>query len=511
MPPRRLRTLGIVIAIGLSISPTMTASAHASGPPRVVPAFQQWTAASGSYQYGANSRVVVAAGYAGQLATTADVLVADLTALTGSAPARIVGGSADLTPGAIYLTLGDTSVPGVEGHRVIVSTTVTISAATDAGVFDGTRSLLQLLRQSRTIPAGTARDWAAYKERNLMVDTARKFYSVAWLKARVRELSYLKFNTLHLHLSDNEAFRLESSTYPDIVSNPHYSKAEITDLIAYAARYHVDVVPEIDMPGHMGAALKTRPDIALDLGPALSGGNRQLSLDLSKPAAWTFAKNLLTEYLPLFPGTRWHLGADEWLNNDELLTFPQLLAYARQNYGPSATGRDAEYAFINWADCFVRARGKTMRIWNDQFVPVSVVRINADVAVEHWYGDTDVPPQAIVDEGHRINNANWQVLYAIPDSNSYPDAQQIYTKFQVRQFAKEPSGSQTITAGSPALLGTQLSIWSDNKPASYTEADVAAGIRYGLRSLVQITWGSPKPSTTYTGFKYIVDRIGDAP
>src|SRR2546423_6594639 len=96
-----------------------------------------------------------------------------------------------------------------------------------------------------------------------MVDTGRKFFTPSWLLDHVKEVAYLKMNVLHLHLSDTFGFRLESSTHPEVVSADHMTKQQVRDLLALAARYHVTVVPEIDMPGHMDAILAAHPDLRL--------------------------------------------------------------------------------------------------------------------------------------------------------------------------------------------------------------------------------------------------------
>jgi N-acetyl-beta-hexosaminidase len=107
---------------------------------------------------------------------------------------------------------------------------VTVDARADAGAFYGTRSLLQLIKQAPTIPAGVGRDWPSKPERGLMVDNGRKYFSVGWLRNHVKDLAYLKLNYFHLHVSDNLGFRLESTTHPEVVSAQRYTKQEIDSI-----------------------------------------------------------------------------------------------------------------------------------------------------------------------------------------------------------------------------------------------------------------------------------------
>ncbi|AGL18419.1 glycosyl hydrolase [Actinoplanes sp. N902-109] len=460
--------------------------------PATIPSLQQWTAASGSYTFTAGSRVVTSAA---ALQTAAGLLAADLRAVTGY-PVPVVSGSP--ADGDVVLATGSY---GDEGYRLALAGTATISGST-AGVFYGTQSLLQMLKQDRSLPRGTATDAPVYRDRGFMIDTARKFYSIDWLRARVRDLAYLKYNRLHLHLSDDQDFRIESSSHPEVVSALHYTKAQIADLVAYAARYQITVVPEIDMPGHMTRILRDKPGLSL----VRDNGTR--SLDLSSDQAWPLARDLITEYLPLFPGPWWHLGADEWLSTAQVAQFPQLDRRARQLFGGSATGRDLQYDFINKVNDLVRSHGKTLRIWNDQLVEGTVVEVAASVQIVHWYGASDMTPRTLAGRGHDLINANWNQLYYIIGV-SRPDPGALYASFAPYRFAAG-AGTTTVARSDPHLLGAQLSLWGEpGRDESAT--DIATNLKNPLRVVAQETWGSPKPTPAYDTYTAIIRAVGDAP
>ena len=141
---------------------------------------------------------------------------------------------------------------------MVIGDTVRIGGRGDAGVFYGGRTLIALLGSRGAAPRGVVRDVPRWRERGLMVDAGRKYFTPAWLEARVRELAGLRMNVLHLHLSDNEGFRIESDRHPEIVTKPALTKAEVRRLLELATRYHVTVIPEIDMPGHLRAPLALR-------------------------------------------------------------------------------------------------------------------------------------------------------------------------------------------------------------------------------------------------------------
>ncbi|MDJ0341718.1 family 20 glycosylhydrolase [Streptomyces sp. H10-C2] len=502
VPSGPLAVLGVLLGLLLTLAVPLSQgrAQAATAAPRTIPALQQWTAGSGSYTFGPGSRVVTDSAYAAALDTTGQVFADDLTQLTGTAVTHATGAASSVLPGDLFLTLGsaDTAL-GTEGYALTVAATVTIQARADAGAFYGSRSVLQLLKQSRTITAGTARDWPAKPERGLMVDLGRKYFTLPWLRNQIKDLAYLKMNYFHLHLSDTYGFRLESATHPEITSAAHYTKQEITDLIALGARYHVTVVPELDMPGHMDAVLAAHPELRLTNS---SGTPSNDFIDLSNPAAYTLMNDLINEYLPLFPATYWHLGADEYVTNYG--SYPQLLSYARAHYGANATAKDVFYGFVNWADAIVRAGGRTMRMWNDGIKPGDgTVVPNADITVDYWY-NYGLTPQQLVAAGHTVMNSSWTPTYYVY-GGAKPDTRYMYETWNTGVF----QGGATLTDPS-RNRGSALHVWCDN-PNAETEQQTAAGIMAPLRALAQQTWGSPKPVATYAEFQPLITAVGRPP
>ncbi|WP_369776919.1 family 20 glycosylhydrolase [Streptomyces sp. R33] len=471
------------------------AAPAAAGPPQTVPALRQWTAGTGTYAFTAASRIAVDPAYTAQLSDEAATLAEDLGALAGR-PVSVVTGSA--APGDIALSLGDPGLPA-EGYRLTVGQSVGIQAGTDTGAFYGTRTVLQLLHQSPSVPAGTAVDWPTKVERGLMIDQGRKFFTVDWVKQHIKELAYLKLNYFHFHLSDTFGFRLESSTHPEIVSADHYSKQDIADLVALGQKYHVTIVPEIDTPGHMNAILAAHPELRLKNS---SGTASPDSIDLSLPASYTLIKDLVNEYLPLFPAPYWHIGADEYVT--DYAKYPQLLSYARAHYGAGATAKDTYYGFVNWADGLVRAAGKTTRMWNDGIkAGDGTVTPNAGILVEYWYS-YGLTPQQLAAAGHTVANESWTPTYYVL-GGAKPDTKWMYETWTPDRF----EGGATLTDPSKNP-GSLIHVWCDS-PNAETEDQIAAGIMYPLRALAQQTWGSPKPASTYASFTPIAAAVGHNP
>ncbi|MBM6400027.1 family 20 glycosylhydrolase [Phycicoccus sonneratiae] len=470
-------------------------AAAGGGLPPCLPGLRCWTPGSGTFTLATAPTVRAPV----TLAARAAALAGDLTAVLG----RPVGsGSGAGAAGDVVLSLG--SGLDDEEYELTVGSTLRARATTSTGLSWAAQTVLQLLRRTTTLPRGTVSDGPVQSERALMVDLARQFYPLSWVRDQVRQMAYLKLNTLHLHLSDDQAFRVESTVAPDAVSADHYSKAELQDLVGWAAQQGVTVVPEIDVPGHMGALLAARPGIAL----APVGGTRRV-LDLSQQSAWDFAESVLREYLPLLDGPTWMLGNDEWLSTAEVDAYPGLGAEARRRYGAAATGRDLQYDFVNHMAGVVAEYGKGLRIWNDQIVPSTVVPLSPEVSISHWYGSDDPTARQLADRGHDLVNANWLELYYIL-GNTPPSAGRLWDTFSVGRFALRNTESTVLGEDDPHLLGAQLSVWGEPGVA-VPPATVAANVRDPLRVLAQLNWGSPRPAADYAGFAALSSAVGDAP
>ncbi len=356
-----------------------------------------------------------------------------------------------------------------------------------------------------------------------MVDAGRKYFTPGWFRDRIRELAYLKMNYLHLHLSDNQGFRIESKTHPEIVSAGHLTKRQVRRLVALARRYRVTIVPEIDMPGHMEAALAAHPELRLE---SATGTPAASQLDITDPAALAFARDLIEEYIPLFPGPYWHTGADEYMPLAQYPEFPALAEHARASYGPQANALDAVHGFVNWVDELVGTHGKTLRVWHDELGGGNVVVVNPDIVVEWWTNFSPIgqplslTPQSFLDRGHRVMNAGWFPTYYVSGLTASvpprPDMRRAYEQWEVNEFygvlyvGDLSVPPERVSADDPRVLGSKLHVWND-EPEAQTQEQIAAGIAPRLRVLAQKTWASPRLTATYEEFLPVADAIGPAP
>jgi hexosaminidase len=434
----------------------------------------------------------------------ARTLAADLGMRTGSRTRR----------GDVLLTLtarGDRL--GSEGYSLRIGRVFTIAARAPAGVFYGGRTLLELRRLANAIPRGRGSDYPRFRERGLMVDDGRVFFSEAWLERRIRDLSDLKLNLLHLHFSDDQGFRIESRTHPEIVTKPALTQDDVRKLVAFARSRHVTIVPEIDMPGHMTAILAKHPELQLTNA---AGQKQPDKLDVTLPAARKFAADLLAEFMPLFPAPWWHMGADEYLGafstEADYNEYPQLQAYAQSKHGPSANGKDAVLDFVNGVAEQVQAAHKRLRIWSDGMNGGSAVKLDPRIAVEWWENRSSPTPQQLVGDGRDILNVGWWPLYYVTGGtfkSLRSKEADFYEQWQpwhyegpyTSRWVGGPPQYEELPPAEPHQLGATLAVWNDDpSSADATEKAVAEGIAPRLRILAQKTWGSPPFADGYAAF-----------
>ncbi|MDX6362201.1 MAG: hexosaminidase, partial [Streptomyces sp.] len=272
-----------------STSPSASRSYPLSQAPRTIPAVRDHTPARGpGWRPASGGRVVV--GDAG-LADEGRLLAGELK--------LAYAGETDPRDGDVELDLNSTDANAESYTLTVKNRRVTISAPAQAGVFYGTRTLKQEVHDGGTAPEGEVRDQPAKPRRGFMLDIARKHFTAGWIEDRVRELGDLKFNELGLHFSDDQGFRIQSDSHPEIVSKEHLTKDEVRRIVALAESRHLTVVPEIDSPGHLGAVIAAHPDLQLRnaQGVATRG-----AVDISKQASADIVDDLLNEYAGLFPG-----------------------------------------------------------------------------------------------------------------------------------------------------------------------------------------------------------------
>ena len=239
--------------------------------------------------------------------------------------------------GNIYfsLSLVDTLL-GDEGYQLEISNDViNLIANKPEGLFNGLQTIRQLLpakiemtslqQGPWEIPAGTIRDYPEYPYRGIMLDVARHFFQVNDVKRSIDLMAAYKMNVLHLHLADDQGWRIEIKKWPKLTSiggstqvgggnGGFYTQEQYADIVKYAAERYITIIPEIDMPGHTNAALASYPELncnnkATELYTGIKVGFS--SLCTSKEITWQFIADVFGELAALTPGPYLHIGGDE--------------------------------------------------------------------------------------------------------------------------------------------------------------------------------------------------------
>jgi hexosaminidase len=334
------------------------------------------------------------------------------------------------TPGTILFRQSSGKAAEVTGSYLLTVSPklVTIDAGTPAGHFYATRTLLQLLPPQAatakqpsvgekiqwTLPCLKIRDRPRFQWRSLMIDEARNFNGLDCMKTMINEMAALKMNVLHWHLTDSEAWRLEIRRYPKLTSvggrfpgkktgfippqNPkdqpkryYYTQAEARELIEYAARRHVQIVPEIEMPGHSTAMIRSYPE--------WGAGDTKI-LDTSNPEAVRAMTEILDEVMALFPSTVIHTGGDE-VNFKSWATAPSIQAAMKKKGLKSP--ESLQQAFTTTMAKYISSKGRRMIYWADS---KDQIPDEKTAILQFWHGDPSLITHAISQGYDLINSWN---------------------------------------------------------------------------------------------------------
>ncbi len=402
--------------------------------------------------------------------TVAEYLAGLLRPRTGFGLAVVTARSADAA--AITLTIERSSGPA-EGYLLRADADgIDVTAPSAAGLFHGVQTLRQLFpaaieaRLDGTSQAAHGIDWVTpvvqitdaprFGYRGAMLDVARNVYSVADVKRYIDDIALLKLNVLHLHLTDDQGWRLQIQSWPRLTEiggstsvlggGGFYTQADYSEIVDYAASRFVTIVPEIDMPGHTNAALASYPE--LNIGGAAAAPYRgtevgMSTLDTTAEATWRFVEDVVREVAAITPGPYLHLGGDESL---------QLSA--------------AEFtAFVSRASTLGAATGKTIIGWHEMGKSGDLA---SGTIGQYWdyvtpRADAAALTRSFVEQGGRVIMSPADVSYL---DIHYPDTDRLG-----QDWADGPTSIEAAYSWDPAtvvpgveeadVLGVEAPIWTE--------------------------------------------------
>jgi hexosaminidase len=393
-------------------------------------------------------------------------------------PIRVAGGGA----AARTIEFRRQSGPPGEGYRIEVTPLrITVGASSSTGLFYGAVTLWQLLPpgpKSGDIRAQTIIDAPRYPWRGLMLDSSRHFQSPAFVRAMIDWMAWHKLNVLHWHLTDDQGWRLQIRKYPRLTSvgawripptvpgepaekayGGYYTQEQVRRIVAFAATRHVQIVPEIDMPGHAQAAIAAYPALgAIDSHPTLPVSAKwgvHSHLFNLEPATFEFLQNVLDEVLELFPSRFVHIGGDEAVK-DEWNASSAVQARARQ-LGISDANALQTY-FTQKISGYLSFKGRRAVGWDEIMQP----GLAADAVVMSWHGRSSARTAAI--RGHDTVLAPDPRLYfdhrQSPLATEPPGRISIISLKDVYDF--EPHDAELSGAQQQHILGLQADLWTEH-------------------------------------------------
>jgi hexosaminidase len=289
-------------------------------------------------------------------------------------------------------------VPNAEGYRLHAARNqVLIEASDPRGLFYGIQTLRQLLSgegASRSIPAVDISDAPRFRWRGLLIDLGRHFFGKPTLLKIIDEMAAYKLNELKLHLTDYEGWRLEIPAYPKLTGigslvdgKPQYlSTEDVREIVRYAAERHIMVVPEIEMPGHAGAAARSYPEFFNPDGSAFNPAN---------PKTYDFIRGVLTEVARLFPAPYIDFAGDEV--GDEMWKGMADVDRLKAEQGLK-TNQDVQGYFARKVVGIIESLGKRPMAWDEQVeahAPKSVI-------IQWWRRDRPDVLKAAAQGGHDL-------------------------------------------------------------------------------------------------------------
>lgn len=307
----------------------------------------------------------------------------------------IKGGNSEVKGGLVLKLDPSTDLPK-EGYILeIAADGIHITATTQEGIYYGLNSLKQLIRfnyhkdQTWAIPACTIRDAPRFSWRGMMLDESRHFFGVEQVKELLNLMAEHKLNRFHWHLTDEPAWRIEIKAYPRLTeigskgdwSNSSqearfYTQEQIREIVQYAAERQIEIIPEIDMPGHASAANLAYPEFS-------GGGNPEhpdFTFHPGKEGTYAYLTTILKEIAALFPSEYIHLGGDEvHFANQQWLSDPLVKSLMKRKGFENL--KEVEHYFLQRMSDSLRAMGKKMAGWDE----IASAGLDQDKSVIFWW------------------------------------------------------------------------------------------------------------------------------
>ncbi|MEC3908482.1 family 20 glycosylhydrolase [Tamlana sp. 2201CG12-4] len=485
----------------------------------IIPQPQKLTPKDGTFQFTANTQIILSED-SEELRFLGNYLSDMFSRAAGFSLNPTQGTEAG--KGNIYLSL-DTAIEGNdEAYQLIVSSeNITITANHASGLLYGIQSIRQLLPDaieakevqsnvSWEIPSVEIEDEPRFEYRGMQMDVSRHFFDVDELKTFIDRLALFKFNRFHIHLTDDQGWRLQINRYPELTDNGawrtmnshdkvcieraetdpafelpkkhfkekegievyggFYTQEQMKAVIAYASKRGITIVPEIDMPGHMKAAIDSYPDLSCVEG---AGWGQTFSIPLCpcEEGVYEFVENVLEEVVELFPGEYIHIGADEVEKSTwaDALQCKELM----KREGLESVEELQSY-FVKRVEKYLNSKGKKMIGWDEALEG----GINPSTTIMYWRGWVPQAPVEAAEGGHNV--------IMTPTSHSYfdyePNNESVSHVYNFDPIPEALRGKHEEN-----IKGVQANLWSEYIP-TMARLDYMSMPR--MMSMAEVGWSN---------------------
>lgn len=393
-----------------------------------------------------------------------------------------------------------------EGYSLRVTKRgIDIEAISGAGLFYGVQTLLQMSYGNKKIPCVEITDLPRFEYRGLMLDVSRHFFGKDFLKKQIDAMAYYKLNRLHLHLTDAAGWRLEIKRYPLLTSfaawrdrplwkdwwnngrlyknegdtgayGGYYTQEDIKELVAYAQKHFITIIPEIEMPAHSEEVLTAYPELSCTHVPY-----KQSDFCVGNEKTFEFLENVLTEVMVLFPSEYIHVGGDE---AGKLSWGDCELCRKRMSDEKLKDNNELQSYLIHRVERFLNSKGRKLLGWDE----ILDGGLAPNATVMSWRG-VEGGLKAI-EAGHKAIMTPGEFCYIdsyqdAPDTQ--PEAIGGYLPLE-KIYSYNPIPENISEEKTDLIYGVQANLWSEYIP---TEKDVERMVYPRLLALAEVAWSDP--------------------
>ena len=402
-------------------------------------------------------------------------------------------------------------IDNAEGWRITVDKAgITVEGSTQAGIFYGRQALRQVMAaQPKELPYAVIENSPRFAYRGMHLDICRHFFPKDVVKSYIDMMALHGMNTLHWHLSDDQGWRIEIKKWPRLTQigawrdrtvigrnmglydrtmyGGFYTQKDIREIVAYAAERHITIIPEIDMPGHMVAALTAYPELGCTGGPYEVWPDWGVSDDIlcaGNPKVYQFLEDVFTEVMQLFPSTIIHLGGDE-APKGRWQKCPKCQQKMREEHL-----QDIEHLqgyMVRHMEKLFAEHGRRLMGW-DEIMYCNVPKTSIIMNWRDWKG-VDDPAQQGYDVVRTPNSTLYFDFYQIPSSEwtnttligGYSPLDKVYNY--------EPAPDSLSAEAKAHVIGVQANLWTEYIGSQDL---IEYQVLPRMAALAEVQWAAPE-------------------